>query len=1113
MGLTASLNLDTRSLGTTLLGDLAGPAGNLNAVVAPAPGARLDGVASLSGNIDTGAVLASLAHVAERALPIIGSMPDVGAVLGTLNDILTRIEGLTQQEFGSGISTLFVRLADELAQFSPEEGRIAAVLHLLDALGRATEGGAVREVLTTFTARAGINLPSASSYVDALRALDGVVGALGGMMALESVLSEAERLSRTMAATTTPAVLTEGLAAIDAALRGEGTSLAALVSGVDANDAPSVNAAINAVVGVADRFAALQEQFTAALGMGEATLVYLDVARLQSEIDTARGMVRTADLEPLRRLAAAVAPALQPFMALDLGALPAGNLGALVARLESEVAAIAAGIAAVDPAGFVSPLTDGIRTITAPLREANRLVAEATVALRAALDQVRAAVAALPFQAVADALRTFLAPIAQVLDAIRALLAEIESALNTAAGAATTALNQIDGALTTFKNAIDGLFAQAKTAVESVKIEEVLGAVGQNVQAFADLLGQAQMQPYFDTAAGAINAATSVVSAVPFGLLPESMKADVDAAVKPIKETDVEAEEQAIESVLGITADGKFAVRGDIEAAIADIRTQFLALIKLVEDNDPRKLLQQVDEKLKEIAEKVSALSPELTLKPVADAIDSVKQVIRGIDLDGALQPVRDVFTQIDAALDRYSPSQLVAPLEERIAAARGAVVDLIRLDRWVPALDDAQTRALSLLDMASPARVRELLDEASAEVMTLLERFPEADTTRGFGTMIAGLLAPTTGLRVYPTSFPVVATWIGGASGTAALAAHADAVGEAFGATKDAVEKMDFAAAGAAVITGMTALRTAVQGLIARLAAGSGEALRLTALLPRLEVTVSVAGLTRNRARYLASLTEAVRQVDQFRRTGFSEVDATLAEFRAALQPLRPAWLQLQRVMAAMGIDPQHLSVAGVVRAVLREMTPQRLADVLMPLFEAFRGRVAAVLSAVIAPLKDAANELTTLVNALDLAPLAQAADAAVQEVKEQIHRLSPDELLKEPLQSFAQLKDALIAHDPLAAVTTILTALRDLMARVLERLSLEKLLESPLAIYDHILGELKKLDPSALLDPIFDQIDEIALQVDTGLDQTVEAFKGLQAALPGGGGGSSVSVTASVG
>jgi hypothetical protein len=77
-----------------------------------------------------------------------------------------------------------------------------------------------------------------------------------------------------------------------------------------------------------------------------------------------------------------------------------------------------------------------------------------------------------------------------------------------------------------------------------------------------------------------------------------------------------------------------------------------------------------------------------------------------------------------------------------------------------------------------------------------------------------------------------------------------------------------------------------------------------------------------------------------------------------------------------------------------------------------------------------------------------------------------------------------------------------------VLEKLSAQQMLASPLAIYREVLAAFDALDIGALLAPIFDLIDSIARQVDEGLDETVGAFQGLQAALPSGGGGSSASV-----
>src|SRR4029079_4447626 len=131
-------------------------------------------------------------------------------------------------------------------------------------------------------------------------------------------------------------------------------------------------------------------------------------------------------------------------------------------RLEGEIATIAAGIQAFDPAMFVTPLTDVIGTITEPLRQTNQLVAGATASLRSALEQVRDAVAALPFQNVADAVRAVLDPINQVLHSIRALVAAIQTALNAAGHSAIGALQQIDGALNTFQKELDKDFAAAK---------------------------------------------------------------------------------------------------------------------------------------------------------------------------------------------------------------------------------------------------------------------------------------------------------------------------------------------------------------------------------------------------------------------------------------------------------------------------------------------------------------------------------------------------------------------------------------------------------------------------------------------------------------------------
>lgn len=154
----------------------------------------------------------------------------------------------------------------------------------------------------------------------------------------------------------------------------------------------------------------------------------------------------------------------------------------------------------------------------------------------------------------------------------------------------------------------------------------------------------------------------------------------------------------------------------------------------------------------------------------------------------------------------------------------------------------------------------------------------------------------------------------------------------------------------------------------------------------------------------------------------------------------------------------------------------------------------------------------MRTLIGQFDLAPLQQSIDGIVNEVKAQINALNPLVLLKGPLDAFKSLQHDVATFDPLAPLTTVLNALRDLVPRVIAKLSAEKLLQAPLAIYQTIVDALKALNIQTLMGPVLDQIDRIAEQVNQGLDSTVGAFQRLQQALPSGGGGSVLSVAVSI-
>jgi len=178
-----------------------------------------------------------------------------------------------------------------------------------------------------------------------------------------------------------------------------------------------------------------------------------------------------------------------------------------------------------------------------------------------------------------------------------------------------------------------------------------------------------------------------------------------------------------------------------------------------------------------------------------------------------------------------------------------------------------------------------------------------------------------------------------------------------------------------------------------------------------------------------------------------------------------------------------------------------------------AVRDRLEALVDSVIAPLKDAVQQLIDLVNALDLKPLRDAVDETYQALRGQIAALHPDKLLGDIVKAFKDAQKTVADFNPLADIQAALTELRDAITRVLGKLKPSEILATPISIYEEIVGVLEKLDLNALLTPLYDQIDGLAQQVDQGLKGAVDSFQRLQDALPSQVGSTSLTASASAG
>ncbi len=1102
-----TVRLDASTLVAALMSRLSDSSGALGAIATPDTGSATASITTTAAGFNTASLGPAITSLVTQAGAGLGAIVPQTHLLGSIDSALTLIEQATQGSLRADIEALLTQLTQEL-EGSREGGTFAVLMRLSQLLARSSQGGVLATLLQSVLGAAGVNTPPAVRDISSLLpAVDSVVRAVGGLMMLETVLAESQRLTGVMAQRLDAGAVRRQTDQVMALLT---PTLAARIAASPPSDDAALDAVANAVRLAADQLDAWQQELSAGMGLGEATLAYLNVDQVQLEVASAAALLRNIDLSPLERQLRGALAGLGPFMAFDFAGAPPQSLNALLGQAEAEIVNFAGKINDWNPADLVAPLQDGITKLTAPLADLSQLLEQAMVSIRAALDAVKRVITELPVQGLVGAINAMLAPITQALALITQLVADVAAALGSAADAALAALDEVEGLVDGFKAEVQALFVDARQFVEGLDLDAVAGTLADRIGAFTQAVAQAELKPCFDTAVQAIDTATGVVQAVPFGLLPESMKADVDAAVAPIKAVDLAAFETQVEGMIGIAPDGRFTPREDLDAAIAQVQLKFDQLVAALRQHDPEKYLLQLDAKLAELAGQISAIAPAVALQPVQDVISSIKAQVAGFDLAAQLAPLQAVFDDAIAALQAYAPGQLIAPLQQRVVQARQQVTQTLGLDQWAGALDTVHERAVQVLALIDPAQLEGRLTELLSQARDLTSQLPDVNL-QWLGSVLAAWHRGS-GARIHPAAFVAVQGWIGRRAGAAELAARSSAIANAVARTHAAVSGTDVAALAGELLARTQAVRTALSSLQTALAGDSRHRAVLAGLALRLDVQASMGQLVANRERYLATLSTALTLGETLRRTGLSEVDQVIDQLHRTFEPVDTLLGSLRALLRATGVPGVDAGVPQMLRAVFEVAPPARLAALTAPLFVALRTRVLALIDAVIVPVKAAITQLQTLINAFDLAPLQTAVDQAFQGAVAAVQALSPSTLLAAPMGSVNALKAQVAAFNPLQALLTVLDALRSTVARVLAKLSAQQLLADPVAIYREIVDALNALNVQALMAPVLDLLDAIAHDVDVGLDDTVTAFQRLQQALPAGAGGSSITVEVSL-
>lgn len=1105
LGADLSVHMNIGGPVGTLLGVLTGSGGDLGNIVPPIDPAARDGAAAAASGISLDGLGAAAGRLSGAIAPLLDRIPGAAEALPGIERAIGLLEQAAAPDLAQRVTNLIGGLESTLeTERGNTLGRVLRILEILRSAPEAALLGDLAKQVERFLG-GGLTLSDTAfaDFGEVIAAISGAAAALGAMARLDATLEEAERLSRLAAVQLDRGKLEDLEAEITARLGSGPDSLVGFIATLDLGDAAAVATVARELETISVRLGALASTLRDGMAFGEATLVHLDLAGLRQAIEAIRAEVRGADLAPLERTLTALAGRLAGVFSLDLANAPVRSLEQLLNEIEGQVETFAAGIADIDVAALLGPLGEGLARVTALPGQLAGTLQSAADEIEDALDAVRAGVRALPLDDISGQLRQVASAIADAIATLTGIIGAVENAIRAAADAGEGVLRTAENGLDAFKTSVDQAFGEARHVVEQADIDGITSEIEGNIRAFLDVVAKADMAPFFQTASSAIDTATSVVEKVPFDLLPDSMEQDVVDAIRPVKQVDADATRVQIEVTLEIK-DGKFDLRPTIQAAVADLKAQLDALVTQIKALDPEELAAPLQQPIDDFRARVQDVSLDVELAPLREALDAAKQEVARLDPAALLHPVDQAFDSLLAGIDRFSPAQLIAPLDERLDQAREKLIDAIGLRVWRDRLDDIEAQAAEMiahLDVTSLERDLTLALRAFHSQL--------ADDPRlGFLDSLLAALGPLLGGIAPPDAFGRVAGWVGDATQAAAqLGERARAIRDAADATRAAVSAADPAALS-------ERLRTQLSGLSVAISARPPGPARLQ-LEASLTIDGPLAELTAMRApwRSYQNLLEAASQATRdLGAEGFSEVAATAQRIAAAAAPFAQLGRLARDILRPLGMTRIERGLAGLAEDLLEVAPPSRLAQIVTPLLAALRGRLQAVISAIITPVRNAIVDLMNAVDVFDLSPLRDRLQAITDALKAEIQGFRPSTLLAAPLAAFADAKQAIADFDPLGAINDALNALRARVVSILGKLDLGKLLEQPIKLFAAILKALSALDVDRLLGPILDRLDAIAAQVEQGLESTFTSFKRLQAALPDRVGGTTMSVSVSI-
>ena len=1061
----------------------------LNNVAPGAPVIDTGGLAQAAGplsGIDLGPITAALTTVAQQGQSGLGTLTDVTGLLTPLTGILDRADSFQS----SDPRALLDRLQSQTGEREGDQSGLDFLNNAFQQVQNLTSDNTVSlatQLVSTLSGGAVDVSSTLPSITGKTAALTQIVGSLAGLTAIWSqiqhIVETAERLETLLPTEDISLARDHFTAWFD------NNDLIARIESADGDDAATVGELTTIVQEYVDAIRAYHSQLQKGLGFGEATLTHADLADAITRIGDAGRMLQGYQVsEPIHTLAVTIQEWTLSRLPSDWSSIDT-PIDELTDRFGTLIDDLVTTVNDLDVQSLARPVSSAIGQVTGIIAEINNTIETVVGAIRSAMTVVRDLVEGLNLQGVAETIRTVIRPVAEVIDALDGIIGDsltaIETAMNTATTAITTAKTTVLAEANTVKGAFDNIASELNTVLD--KLPGILGQVEDGIQNVVDTLNKIDLTPYFDTSVDVMETAATVIDAVPIDILPDDVEADLQEAVKPVKDINFEEVKNTLISAL---TEIRTSFDEDVLGEIDDI---YQDIIKFLQDNNPRGPIEDLEATVfDELLARLREIDPDVILQPIADVIDEAKAAIASIDLRAdALDEVDGVFDEILSYYDQLDPTSLFAPITDRIDAVRNDVKELIGIESWTDHLDDILGQLKGVLDNVD---LENWVPKIEAQFDTLLIHLRSQPSANPIaGNLVAALAGD--GVRV--AAFDEVAEWLKGEPGAARVnAGLTEAVGR-MNAVSDGIAQL-----GVASVVAQAAGWH--RSLVAAIESKSGTALhgQVAALVNAHNPQEVFAPILAYAPRYADELGARLAEVQTLATSGFSQVTTVAEALRDGLRPLAAVKLRFAELLTRFGVDPGGQTALEILAEIFGTLRPSVLLGPVQGLVDALKAKVIELVeTGLIDPVKSGITELQSLIDNIDLNPIVIEIAAVHSALRDEINALRPSVLVGEPLTEFEQLQATIAAYDPLSPVRTTIDTFKTAVEEVAGEESPLRptvMLASLLATYDEILAAAGELNVRDMLKPLLDELEGISGQLDEGLGRSAVALKKLQDALP---------------